>query len=104
LITRGTIQHLIQLVQAGVLQAFCNLLESNNYLNIINALIGMAEILHAAEKIGQAEKLTIMIKKFGGLDKIEDLQYDKNERVYAESLAIINTYFLQRVCIFIQCS
>ncbi|XP_012059913.1 PREDICTED: importin subunit alpha-5-like [Atta cephalotes] len=96
LITGGTIQHLIQLVQAGVLQAFCNLLESNNYLNIIDALIGMAEILHAAEKIGQTEKLTIMIKKFGGLDKIEDLQYHKNERVYAESLAIINTYFLQR--------
>ncbi|KYN28103.1 Importin subunit alpha-1 [Trachymyrmex cornetzi] len=104
LITGGTIQHLIQLVQAGVLQAFCNLLESNNNLNIINALIGKAEILHAAEKIGQAEKLAIMIKKFGGLDKIENLQYHKNERVYAESLAIINVYFPQRVCTFIQCS
>ncbi|EGI68540.1 Importin subunit alpha-1, partial [Acromyrmex echinatior] len=99
LITRGTIQHLIQLIQAGVLQAFCNLLESNNCLNIINALIGMAEILHAAEKVGQAEKLAIMIEKFGGLDKIEDLQYHKNERIYTESLAIINAYFLQRVCI-----
>ncbi|KAG5330562.1 IMA5 protein, partial [Acromyrmex charruanus] len=96
LITGGTIQHLIQLVQAGVLQAFCNLLESNDYLNIINALIGVAKILHAAEKVGQAEKLAIMIKKFGGLDKIEDLQYHKNERIYAESLAIINAYFLQR--------
>ncbi|XP_011049559.1 PREDICTED: importin subunit alpha-like [Acromyrmex echinatior] len=96
LITRGTIQHLIQLIQAGVLQAFCNLLESNNCLNIINALIGMAEILHAAEKVGQAEKLAIMIEKFGGLDKIEDLQYHKNERIYTESLAIINAYFLQR--------
>ncbi|KYQ49375.1 Importin subunit alpha-1 [Trachymyrmex zeteki] len=101
LITGGTIQHLIQLVQAGVLQAFYNLLESKDYLNIINGLIGMAEILGVAEKIGQAEKLAIMIQKFGGLDKIQDLQYHQNERVYEESLAIINAYFPQTVCTFI---
>lgn len=88
-------------MQAGVLQAFYNLLESKDYLNIINGLIGMAEILGVAEKIGQAEKLAIMIQKFGGLDKIQDLQYHQNERVYEESLAIINAYFPQTVCTFI---
>ncbi|KYM97420.1 Importin subunit alpha-1, partial [Cyphomyrmex costatus] len=101
LITQGTIQHLIQLVYAGVLQAFCNLLKSDDNQNIINALIGMAEILHATEKIGQTEKLATMIKKFGGLEKINDLQYHENERIYRESLAIINAYFRQRVCISI---
>ncbi|KAG5338964.1 IMA5 protein, partial [Acromyrmex heyeri] len=95
MITKATIQQFNQFVNAGILAALCNLLSSND-TNIINALTGLTKILHAAEKIGLVEKLTIMIKKIGGLDKIEDLQQHKNEKVYKKSLAIINVFFSKK--------
>ncbi|EGI68539.1 PREDICTED: uncharacterized protein LOC105143168 [Acromyrmex echinatior] len=92
MITKATIQQFNQFVNAGILPALCNLLLSNDTY-IINALTGLTKILHAAEKIGLVEKLTIVIKKIGGLDKIEALQHHKNEKVYKKSLAIINVFF-----------
>jgi len=98
LTTEGTIQHLTQLVGAGVLPPFCNLLEAKDWNVIIVVLDGLTNILHAAEKIGQAERLAIMIEEVGGLDKIEALQHHQNEQVYQKSMAIIDTFFSQRVC------
>jgi len=94
----GTIQHLTQLVGAGVLPPFCNLLEAKDWNVIIVVLDGLTNILHAAEKIGQAERVAIMIEEIGGLDKIEALQHHENEKVYQKSMAIIDTFFSQRVC------
>lgn len=96
----GSIQHLTQLVGAGVLPPFCNLLEAKDWNVIIVILDGLTNILHAAEKIGQAERLAIMIEEVGGLDKIEALQHHQNEQVYQKSMAIIDTFFSQRVCTF----
>lgn len=95
---RATVQQFTQFVNAGVLLALCNLLQSNNCNIIINTLTGLTKILGAAEKMGQLESLTILIKKNGGLNKIEDLQYDKNDRVYKKSFAVLKQFFSQRVC------
>ncbi|XP_018299938.1 importin subunit alpha [Mycetomoellerius zeteki] len=92
----GTIQHLSQLVGAGVLPPFCNLLESKDWNVIIVVLDGLTNILHAAEKIGQAERLAIMIEEVGGLDKIEALQHHQNEKVYQKSMVIIDAFFSQK--------
>ncbi|KYN07225.1 Importin subunit alpha-2 [Cyphomyrmex costatus] len=100
LTTGGTIQHLSQLVGAGVLPPFCNLLESKDWNVIIVVLDGLTNILHAAEKIEQEERLAIMIEEAGGLDKIEVLQHHSNEQVYQKSMAIIDAFFSQKVCIF----
>ncbi|XP_071578654.1 importin subunit alpha [Temnothorax nylanderi] len=96
LTTGGMIQHLTELVGAGVLPPFCNLLETKDWGVIIVVLDGLTNILHAAEKIGQVERVAIMIEEAGGLDKIEALQHHQNEQVYQKSMAILDTYFSQK--------
>ena len=105
MITRATVQQFNQFVNAGILPALCNLLSLNlkctplEQTNIINALTGLTKILHAAEEIGLVKKLVIMIKKIGGLDKIEALQHHNNDKIYKKSLIIINAFFSVKVCI-----
>ncbi|KAL0124943.1 hypothetical protein PUN28_006661 [Cardiocondyla obscurior] len=93
LTTGGTIQHLTELVGAGVLQPFCNLLEAKDWSIIIVVLDGLTNILHAADNIGQMDKVAIMIEEVGGLDKISALQHHQNEQVYQKSMAILDAYF-----------
>lgn len=102
--TGGTIQHLTELVGAGVLPPFCNLLEAKEWSIIIVILDGITNILHAAEKVGQVERVAIMIEEAGGLDKIEALQHHQNEQVYQKSMAILDAYFSQKVCTLVLCS
>lgn len=95
--TGGTIEHLTELVGAGALSPFCNLLEAKDWNVILVVLDGLTNILHAAEKIGQVERGCIMIEEAGGLDKIEALQHHQNEQVYQKSMAILDTYFSQKI-------
>lgn len=99
--TGGTIEHLITLVGAGALPPFCNLLEAKDWSVIIVVLDGLTNILHAAEKIGQMDRVAIMIEEAGGLDKIEALQHHQNEQVYQKSMAILDAFFSQKVCTFV---
>ena len=91
----GTAAQLGQLVEMGALEPMCNLLNSKDSKTIIVVLEGLNNILGAAAKVDQAEKVAVMIEECGGLDGIEALQSHDNEKVYERALHIIENYFAE---------
>lgn len=89
----GSVQQLAQLVQLGVLTPFSNLLEAKDWKTVLVVLDGLTNILNAAQKMGEVERVAIMIEEAGGLDKLEALQHHANEQVYQKAMAMIETFF-----------
>lgn len=89
----GSVQQLAHLVQMGVLTPFCNLLVSKDWKTVLVVLDGLTNILQAAVKMGEVERVAIMIEEVGGLDKLEFLQQNENEQVYQKAIAMIDTFF-----------
>lgn len=89
----GSVQQLAHLVSLGVLGPFCNLLEAKDAKTVIVVLDGLTNILNAAQKMGEVERVAIMIEEVGGLDKLEALQHHETEQVYQKAVAMIDTFF-----------
>ena len=93
----GSVPQLALLVQMGVLNPFCALLDAKDWKTVVVVLDGLANILAAAEKMGEVERVAIIIEAAGGLDKLENLQHHENEQVYQKAVAMIDTFFSEGV-------
>jgi len=89
----GSVEQIVSLCQAGVLRPFCDLMAAKDEKTVAVVLDGVHNILLAAEKLGETEKVTEMIEECGGLDKIEELQSHENEGLYKKALHIIDAFF-----------
>ncbi|XP_046433668.1 importin subunit alpha [Neodiprion fabricii] len=89
----GSIQQLAHLVQLGVLMPFCALLEAKDWKTVLVVLDGLKNILNAAQKMGEVERVAILIEEVGGLDKLENLQHHENGQVYQQAMVLIDTFF-----------
>lgn len=55
-------------------------------------------MLQAAEKLGETDRLCLLVEKLGGLEKLEALQIHDNKMVCEVALNIIEKYFSGEVC------
>ena len=79
----------------------CALLEVKDAKTVLVILDGLANILAAAEKMNELDKVTLHIEECGGLDRIESLQSHDNVEIYHKALAILEQYFTTEVCVYL---
>uniref|UniRef100_A0A4D5RFB2 Putative secreted protein n=1 Tax=Ixodes scapularis TaxID=6945 RepID=A0A4D5RFB2_IXOSC len=89
----GSLEQIVYAVQAGVLPPVCQMLAVPEAKTLLVALDAIRNILGAGDKLGEREKICLMVEEVGGLDKIEALQTPENSEVYRVSLGIIEEYF-----------
>uniref|UniRef100_A0A8C9N2L1 Importin subunit alpha n=1 Tax=Serinus canaria TaxID=9135 RepID=A0A8C9N2L1_SERCA len=94
--TGATVDQVVELVRSGVLKPLLNLLLVKDKTSC--CLKGLARLSSQSAKLGETEKLCLLVEELDGLEKIEDLQNHENDMVYRAALDIIEKYFAGEVC------
>jgi len=89
----GSVEQIVQLCADGVLKPFIDLLAAKDDKTISVVLDGITNILTTAEKLGETDKVALMVEECGGLDRIESLQTHENEAIYHKALNVIERFF-----------
>lgn len=89
----GNVEQIALLCQIGAIAPMCALLEAKDPKTVLVVLDGLANVLAAAEKMNELEKVSLHVEECGGLDRIENLQSHDNVEIYHKSLAILEQYF-----------
>jgi len=91
------VEQIALLCQIGAIAPMCALLEAKDPKTVLVVLDGLANVLAAAEKMNELEKVSLHVEECGGLDRIENLQSHDNVEIYHKSLAILEQYFSSEV-------
>jgi len=89
----GTVEQIIALCQQGAIKPMCNMLGTKDDKTVLVMLDGIFNILSAAQKLGEEDKVALMIEDCDGLDKIESMQQHENETIYQKALHIVQNFF-----------
>ncbi|XP_058013898.1 importin subunit alpha-8 [Ahaetulla prasina] len=89
----GTVQQVVSMIRAGVLKPLLNLLSIKDSNTLLVILDSLTSFFRTAEKLGETEKLALLIEELEGVEKIEALQTHENNLIYRTALALIEKYF-----------
>uniref|UniRef100_A0A5F8GUF5 Importin subunit alpha n=1 Tax=Monodelphis domestica TaxID=13616 RepID=A0A5F8GUF5_MONDO len=93
----GTSDQVLELIKAGFLEPLLDLLTIKDSKILLLILDILEHFLQIAEKLGEKEKLCMLIEELGGLDKIEALQFHENSLIFQTSCNLIENYFSEEL-------
>ncbi|XP_070586834.1 importin subunit alpha-1-like isoform X1 [Erythrolamprus reginae] len=89
----GTVQQVGTMIRAGVLKPLLDLLSAKDSNTVLLILDCLANFFRAADRLGETEKLSLLVEELEGVEKIEALQTHENAMIYRASQALIANYF-----------
>lgn len=93
IITANNSQHIMKLVEQGLIQPLCDLLEVNEAKILMIAMESLDSVMAVGAASNQTSDFAQVVDEAGGLDKLEYLQEHENKSIYEKAVALIEKHF-----------